>query len=52
MNKIMGAIVALLIFIGSALIGVELFGEGASAAYFAAVVGGGSYFWLITKMKD
>jgi hypothetical protein len=44
MNKIMDTVVALLIFIESALIGVELFVEGAAAAYFAAIVGGGIYF--------
>lgn len=52
MNKYGGVAVILLIYIGATAIGLTLFGEGAYAAYFAAIVGTAGLFWVINNSKD
>ena len=52
MNKYGGVAVILLIYIGATAIGLTLFGEGAYAAYFAAIVGTAGLFWVVNNSKD
>jgi len=56
MNKALFLFIMFVIYIGSAAIGVQLFGEGGSAALFAAIVGSIDfyvfYYLIITKNDD
>ena len=51
MNKYGGVAVIFLIYLGAIAIGLFLFGEGAYAAYFAAIVGTAGLFWVINNSK-
>ena len=51
MNKYGGIAVILLIYLGAAAVGLFLFGEGAYAAYFSAIVGTVGLFWVINNSK-
>jgi hypothetical protein len=52
MNNALFLVVVLLIYIGAASIGLQLFGEGASAAYFGGVVGTIGFLWFMIHIKD
>ena len=52
MNKYMGFVVVLLIYIGAAQIGLSLFGEGAYAAYFSGILGTLAFIWVIKNEKN
>ncbi len=56
MDKAMFLFIGAVIYLGSAAIGVQLFGEGGGAAFFTLIVGNiafyGFYILIIKKNND